>query len=106
VIQKIQPEFFMTAKAPQRPRSSTHKAPVFRLVPTITKPLSKNCFEVVSKLKKTLVTAQAGATVGALVVTIDDEGYWRTELAGELMYDKDVLCQFACRLLGVCVTTE
>jgi hypothetical protein len=39
------------------PRNSLRKAPVFRLVPTITKPLSANCLEVVSKLKKTLITA-------------------------------------------------
>jgi hypothetical protein len=83
-----------------------HKAPVLHLVPTITKPLSANCFEVVSKLKKTLVTAQSGTTVGALIVTIDKDGYWRTELAGQLMYDKEVLCQIGCRLLGVCMSTE
>jgi hypothetical protein len=44
--------------------------------------------------------------VGALVVTIDKEGYWNTDLAGEMMYDKEILCQIAFRLLGVCMATE
>jgi hypothetical protein len=82
------------------------QAPVFRLIPTITKPLSANCCEVVSKLKKALVTAQSGATAGALVVTVDKEGYWSTDLAGQMMYDRDILCQIAFRLLGVCTSTE
>jgi lysylphosphatidylglycerol synthetase-like protein (DUF2156 family) len=68
--------------------------------------LSANCCEVVSKLKKALITAKSGATVGALVVTVDKDGYWSTDLAGQMMYDKEILCQIAFRLLGVCTTTE
>jgi hypothetical protein len=95
----------MTVK-PRSPRAPNTKAQVLRLIPTITKPLNADCFEVVSKLKKTLITAQSGATVGALVVTIDKEGYWSTKLAGRLMYDKDILWQIACSLIGVCMATE
>jgi hypothetical protein len=95
----------MIAK-PRSPRKSAHKAPVFRLIPTITKPLNANCFAVVSKLKKTLVAAQSGAIAGTLVVTVDKEGNWCTDLAGQMMYDKDILSQIALRLLGVCMTTE
>jgi hypothetical protein len=95
----------MTVK-PRSPRAPSAKAKIVRLVPTITKPLNADCFEVVSKFKKKLLTAQSGATVGALVVTIDKDGYWSTELAGQMMYDKDILCQIASRLLDVCMTTE
>jgi hypothetical protein len=95
----------MTVK-PRSPRTPNTKASVLRLIPTITKPLSANCYAVVSKLKKTLVTAQSGAIAGALVVTVDKEGYWRTELAGQLMYDREILCQIAFRLLGVCMAPE
>jgi hypothetical protein len=87
-------------------RPPSRKAPVFRLIPTITKPLNASCSEVVSKLKKTLITAQSGSTVGALVVTVDKEGYWKTDLAGQPMYDKEILSQIAFRLLGVCMATE
>ena len=98
----------MTVKlrAPRALSAKKAKAQVLRLIPTITKPLSANCYEVVSKLKKALVTAQSGATVGALVVTVDKEGYWSTDLAGQLMYDRDILGQLALRLLGVCTATE
>jgi hypothetical protein len=88
---------------PNAPRA---KAKVLRLVPTINKPLNANCCEVVSKLKRALIPAQSGATVGALIVTIDKEGYWSTDLAGQMMYDREILCQIACRLLGLCMTTE
>ena len=95
----------MTVKS-LSPRASRTKAQVLRLIPTITKPLSANCYEVVSQLKKALTTAQSGATVGALVVTVDKEGYWRTDLVGQQMYDREILCQIAFRLLGVCMATE
>jgi predicted esterase YcpF (UPF0227 family) len=98
----------MTVK-PRAPRglsAKKAKAQVLRLIPPITKPLSANCYEVVSKLKKTLITAQSGSTVGALVVTVDKGGYWSTDLAGQLMYDREILCQIAFRLLGVCMTAE
>jgi hypothetical protein len=88
---------------PNMPRT---EAQVLRLVPTINKPLSANCYEVVSKLKKVLIPAQAGVTVGALVVTVDKEGYWSTDLAGQMMYDREILCQIAFRLLGVCMAPE
>jgi predicted esterase YcpF (UPF0227 family) len=97
----------MTVRSPSpRSRKSTHKASVLRLVPMINKPLNADCTEVVRKLKKSLVTAQSGATQGALVVTVDQEGYWSTDLAGQMMYDKEILCQIAFRLLGVCMAAE
>jgi hypothetical protein len=97
----------MTVRSPSpRSRKSTHKASVIRLVPTINKPLDANSSEVVRKLKKALTTAQSGATQGALVVTVDQDGYWTTDLAGQTMYDKEILCQIAFRLLGVCMAAE
>jgi hypothetical protein len=47
-----------------------------------------------------------GSTAGALVVTVDKEGYWKTDLAGQAMYDREILSQIAFRLLGVCMATE
>jgi hypothetical protein len=88
---------------PNTPRT---EAQVLRLVPTINKPLSADSYEVVSKLKRALIPAQSGATVGALVVTVDKEGYWSTDLAGQMMYDREILSQIAFRLLGVCISVE
>lgn len=89
--------------SPNIPRS--RKAPVCHLVPTIKKPLNADCLEVISKLKKASVTAQSGAYTGSLLFTVDKDGYWQTDIAGQ-MYDKDILGQIAIRLLGVCATPE
>jgi hypothetical protein len=88
------------------PNAPRNEAQVLRLVPIINKPLNADCYEVVSKLKRALIPAQSGATVGALIVTIDKEGYWSTDLAGQMMYDREVLSQIAFRLLGVCMAPE
>lgn len=95
----------MPAK-PRSPRSSGTKAAVLRLVPSITKPLNTNCSEVAVKLKRALTTAQSGATVGALVVALDQEGHWSADLAGQLAYDSDTLSMIVCRLLGGCLAIK
>ena len=87
-------------------RPPSCKARVRRLIPIITKPLSANCCEVVSQLKKALITAQSGTTTGALIVTVDKEGYWSTVLAGQQMYEREILCQIGFRLLGLCMVPE
>jgi hypothetical protein len=88
------------------PRPSRPKAPVLRLIPTITKPLNTNCAVVTVKLKRALTTAQSGATVGALVIALDEQGHWTADLAGQLRHDGETLCQIACRLLGACLTSQ
>lgn len=95
----------MTVKS-RSPRASSRKAPVLRLIPTITKPLNVNCSEVTVKLKRALTTAQSGATAGALVVALDQEGHWSIDLAGQLRHDSDTLCLIACRLLGACLALQ
>lgn len=83
----------------------SRKAPVFHLAPPITKPLNATSREIVSKLRKALVTAQSGAFAGALLFTVDKEGRWQTDIAGA-MYDKDILGQIAIRLLGACMASD
>ena len=82
---------------------SSRKAPVFQLAPPITKPLNATSREIVSKLRKALVTAQSGSYAGALLFTVDKEGRWQTDIAGA-MYDKDLLGQIAIRLFYLCAS--
>jgi hypothetical protein len=76
-----------------------------RVGPITTKPLNATSREIVSKLKKALVTAQSGTYSGALLFTIDKDGCWQTDIAGR-MYDKYLLGQIAIRLLGACTAPE
>jgi hypothetical protein len=92
----------MRSSPPRPPRS---KAPVLDLVPAVKKPLNDTSREIVSKLNKALVTAKSGAYAGALLFTVDKEGCWQTDIAGQ-MYDKDILGQIAIRLLGACLAPE
>jgi hypothetical protein len=73
--------------------SFNKQSPVLRLI--INKPLNSNCAEVTVKLKRALTTAQSGATVGALVIALDEQGHWTADLAGQLRHDGETLCQIA-----------
>lgn len=81
--------------------SSRRKASVARLSPTINKQISKNGCQVVAKLKKALNSAQSGHAIGALIITVDREGYWTSDLVGHMMHDRDLLRQIGARL--VCI---
>jgi hypothetical protein len=87
------------------PPPPSRKSPVVDPGPTIKKPLNATSREIVSKLNKALVTAKSGAYAGALLFTVDKEGYWQGDIAGQ-MYDKDILGQIAIRLLGACMAPE
>lgn len=83
----------------------SRKAPVFHLAPPITKPLNATSREIVSKLRKALVTAQSGAYAGSILFTVDKDGYWKSDISGR-MYDKDILSQIIISLIGACLAAE
>ncbi|RXZ38453.1 hypothetical protein D9O50_02670 [Oxalobacteraceae bacterium CAVE-383] len=62
--------------------------------------------DVAVKLKRALQTAQSGATTGALIVALDQQGEWSVDLAGQLLQDDDTLCLIACRMLGACLASK
>jgi hypothetical protein len=93
-----------TVHPPLLPQKNT--ARVLRLIPTIHKPLDTNCTDVTVKLKRALHRAQSGATTGALVIALDQQGEWSIDLAGQLLHDDDTLCLIACRMLGVCLASK
>ena len=95
----------MTEKSPipEAPRTT---AKVLDLTPRLAKQSNINNAEVVAKLKQALTRAESGAIVGALIVTIDKNGYWSTTLAGQMMYDKETLYQIATRITDVCMAKE
>lgn len=95
----------MTKKSPT-PDTPQTTAKVLDLIPALTKRANINNSEVVTKLKQALTRAESGAIVGALIVTIDKNGYWSTTLAGQMMYDKETLYQIATRITDVCMTKE
>jgi hypothetical protein len=96
----------MTAKAPARPLSPSKKARVLRLIPTIDKPLTTNCMDVNVKLKRALAAARTGATAGAMIVALDDDGNWSVDLAGKLVHDDDTLFLIAARVFGACLVSK
>jgi hypothetical protein len=71
------------------PPPPSGKAPVFHLVPPIKNPLNATSSEIVSKLKKALVTAQSGAYAGSILFTVDKDGYWKSDISGR-MYDNEL----------------
>ena len=85
------------------PRRNTN---VSRLVPIINKPISKNGCRVVAKLKKAMISAQSGNAIGALIITVDRDGYWTTDLVGQMMHDRDLLRQIGARLVCIDMAPE
>lgn len=88
------------------PISQLHKARVLRLIPTIDKPLSTNCMDVAVKLKRALQTAKTGATAGAVIIALDDQGGWSVDLAGQLVNDDNTLFLIASRVFGACLLSK
>ncbi len=86
--------------------SPPSNARVSRLVPIINKPISKNGCRVVAKLKKAMISAQSGKAIGALIITVDKDGYWTSEIAGQMMCDRDLLRQIGARLVCIDMAPE
>jgi hypothetical protein len=96
----------MTTKVPSSPPSPQHKARVLRLVPTIDKPLSRNCLDVTTRLKRALATARVGRTSGAVIIELDNHGNWSVDIAGKLAADPDTLFLIAGRVFGACLSSS
>jgi hypothetical protein len=96
----------MTVTVHPPPSPAKTKARVLRLVPTINKPLTTNCMDVAVKLKRALHTAQSGATTGALIIALDQQGEWSVDLAGQLVHDDDTLCLIVSRMFGACMVSK
>jgi hypothetical protein len=96
----------MTTKTPSRPRSPSQKVRVLRITPTIDKSLTKNCTDVAVKMTRALENARVGATSGAVIVVLDNDGNWSVDLAGKLMHDQDTLFLITGRMFGACLVSK
>ena len=90
----------MAVTVPPRARK---KARVLNLVPPSRTPLDSNCTDVTNKLKHALLTAQSGATPGAMIIALDHEGEWSIELAGKLLKDDDTVRLISFHMFGACL---
>jgi hypothetical protein len=90
----------------RRPRTAKRKAPVLRLISSVHKRLDPNGRDVTARMQRALDVARTGATAGAVIIEVDQQGHWSIDLAGRLRYDSDLLNVIVCRFMGACLLTQ